>query len=263
MDIAIVTGASSGMGKQFALKIDNLGLDEIWGIGLEEDLLKETEQECKTKFRGFALDLTKSESLEKIKTLLLTEKPNIKWLVNASGFGKFARFDEVKVETSMNMIDLNVKALTFLTETCYSYMQSGARIVEFGSVAGYQPVPYIALYGATKAFVYSYSRAISRELKPKGISVTCITPYWTKTRFFDRAVVDKDKKDKVVTKYVCMYKADKVINRAFKDALKRKRVSKYGFVARMQILLVKLLPTSFAERVWLKQQKLYKKYKDK
>ena len=263
MDIAIITGASSGMGKQFVGKIDKEGLDEIWGIGLEQDLLEQVKNECKTKFRTLQLDLTKQDNLEFIKNLLDEVKPNIKWLVNASGFGKFARHDEYPLEVGVNMIDLNVKALVYMTEICLNYMQSGARIVEFGSVAGYQPIPYIAVYGATKAFVYSYARAVREEVKSKGVTITCLTPYWTKTRFFDRAIHNKNDKNKVVTKYVCMYEADKVINRAYKDALKGKAVSKYGFIARAQILLVKLLPTSWVINTWLKQQNLKKKYKNK
>ena len=263
MRIAIITGASSGMGRQFVKKIDGENLDEIWGIGLEQELLDEVSKECKTKFRSLVLDLTKQDNLDFIKNLLEETKPDIRWLVNASGFGKFARHDEYPIEVGINMIDLNVKALVYLTEVCINYMSKGSRIVEFGSVAGFQPIPYIAVYGATKAFVYSYSRAINEEVKSKGITITCLTPYWTKTRFFDRAIKDKNDKNKVVTKYVCMYKADKVIDRAYKDALKGKPVSKYGFIARAQVLLVKLLPTKWVINIWLRQQKLKKKYNGK
>ena len=263
MKVAIITGASSGMGRQFVKKIDNEGLDEIWGIGLEKELLEQVKKDTKTKFREFQLDLTEKENLEFLKNIIDESKPDIRWLVNASGFGKFARHDEYPLEVGLNMIELNVKALVFLTEVCLKYMSKGSKIVQFGSVGGYQPTPYIALYGATKSFVYSYSRAIAEEVKNRGITVTCLTPYWTKTRFFDRAVVNKNDKNKVVTKYVCMYDADKVIDRAYKDALKGKQVSKYGFVARCQILLVKFLPTKLVMSVWLKQQKLNQKYKDK
>lgn len=263
MKIALITGASSGMGRQFVKKIDDENLDEIWGVGLEQELLDEVAKECKTKFRSLALDLTKQDNLEFINSLLSEIKPDIKWLVNASGFGKFARHDEYPLEVGLNMIDLNVKALVYLTEVCLNYMTKGARVVEFGSVAGYQPIPYIAMYGATKAFVYSYSRAVNEEIKDRGITITCLTPYWTKTRFFDRAIKNKDDKNKVVTKYVCMYDAEKVINRAYKDALKGKAVSKYGFIARAQVMLVKFLPTKFVINTWLRQQKLRKKYKNR
>lgn len=263
MEIAIITGASSGMGKEFVKKIDQEGLDEIWGIALEQELLDEVEKDTKTKFRKFALDLTNKENIEFLIEVLNKARPKIKWLVNASGFGKFARHDEYPLEVGLNMIDLNVKALVSLTEICCSYMDNGSKIVQFGSVAAFQPIPYIAVYGATKAFVLSYSRAIAEELKPRGITVTCACPYWTKTKFFDRAVVNKQDKNKVVTKYVCMYDADKVVNRIYNDALKGKQVSKYGFIARSQILLVKLLPTKLVMNIWLKQQNLRKKYANK
>ena len=255
MKIAIITGASSGMGREFVKKVDNEKLDEIWGIGLGEEELEVVKKETTTPFRSLNLDLTIQENIKLIENLLENEKPEIKWLVNASGFGKFARHDNLQLNVWLNMIDLNIKALVSLTELCLKYMNKGSKIVQFGSVAGYQPVPYIAVYGATKSFVYSYSLALSEEVKNKGITITCATPYWTKTKFFDRAVVNNDK-NKVVKKYVCMYDAGKVINRIYKDALKGKKVSKYGFIARAQIILVKFLPVKWVMKIWKKQQKL-------
>jgi short-subunit dehydrogenase len=133
-------------------------------------------------------------------------------------------------------------------------MSNGGRIINIASVAALQPIPYINVYGASKAFVLSYSRALNRELKDKKISVTAVCPFWTKTEFFDRAV-EKDK-EPVVKKYVAMYKPEQIVKRAFRDAIKRKDVSMYGFKARGQALLVKLLPHKIVMNVWQNQQKL-------
>ena len=139
-------------------------------------------------------------------------------------------------------------------------MPDGSRIAQFASIAGFQPVPYINVYAATKAFVISYSRALNIELKPRKISVTCICPFWTKTAFFDRAV---NQQNKVITYYAVMYDANKVINKAFKDLLKRKEISIYGFIANAQAKLVKILPHKLVMRVWCNQQKFNKLYNKK
>lgn len=256
-NIAIVTGAGNGMGREFAKLLDGDGLDEIWAIALHKEGLESLKKELKTKVEIFALDLSNLGNIEEIAHNLILHKPCVKWLVNSAGFGKFDTYENITTETSLNMIDLNCKAMVKLTDTCVPFMSEGSRIVDFASIAGFQPVPYGNIYSATKAFVLSYSRALNYELKHKGISVTCVCPYWTKTKFFDRAI---NKKNEVVKKYVVMYSAEKVTKRAYRDSVKRKSLSTYGFVSKAQILLTKLLPASFVQRVWLSQQKIkYKK----
>lgn len=261
MNIAVITGASSGMGREFLKRVaSEQPVDEIWAIAKEDDKLEELKSEVKVPLKLFACDLTDKKALERIKNELEKTKPNITWLVNASGFGKFGRYDEIPVETSVNMIELNVVALVTLTEYCLPYMEKGARIIEFGSVAAFQPIPYINVYGATKAFVLNYSLALGAELKNRGISVTCICPFWTKTAFFKRAV---DPKNQVVTKYAAMYEPQDVMNRAYKDALKRKSVSMFGAYSKFQKFVVDIMPRKWIMNIWIKQQKLDKKYKDK
>ena len=259
-NIAIVTGASSGIGREFVRQLDCEGFDEIWGIALGEEALKQVKKETKTKMKVFEMDLTVNESFDKYRELLAKEKPNVKLLVNCSGFGKFGRFDEIKVEQSANMIDLNCKAYVKMTEYTLPFMNGGSNIVQIASVAGFQPVPYLTVYAATKAFVLSYSRALNEELRGKGISVTCVCPFWTKTNFFQRAK-DTAAKNEVVTKYVAMYDPKDVVRRAIKDMKKKKAVSIYGFKAKAQVALVKVLSPKLVMRTWIKQQKLDKKYK--
>lgn len=256
--IAIVTGAGNGMGKDFAKRLDDLGLDEIWAIALHQEGLDDLKNEMKTKVVAFAMDLSNMSNIDEFANTLLLQKPEITWLVNAAGFGKFDTYENIKVETSLNMIDLNCKSMVKMTDVCLKFMKEGSRIVDFSSVAGFQPVPYGNIYASTKAFVLSYSRALNYELKHKGISVTCVCPYWTKTKFFDRAI---NKKNEVVKKYVVMYNSERVINKAYKDSIKRKKLSIYGFVSNAQVFLTKILPASLVQKIWLKQQKIkYKKY---
>ncbi|MCI6859725.1 MAG: SDR family NAD(P)-dependent oxidoreductase [Clostridia bacterium] len=260
--IAIITGASSGIGRSFCKQYDAKNFDEIWAIALDLEGLESLQKECKTKIVPLAYDLTVTESFEDFKARLKKAKPDVQLLINCSGFGKFARYDEIKVETSANMIDLNCKATMRMTEYTLPYMSKGARIMNIASVAGWQPIPFINVYAATKAFVISYSRALNRELKPRGISVTTICPFWTKTAFFKRAK-DNDAMQEVVTKYVAMYDPDFVVKKAMKATEKRKDLVVVGFKSKMQCWLVKTLPHSWIMNIWMRQQKLNKKYKDR
>lgn len=260
--IALITGASSGMGKRFCFDIDALGMDEIWGVGLKTDDVETMPQELKTPFKFFDLDLTMSSSFEKLEKELKKDHVEIEWLVNASGYGKFGRYDEISTEAQLGMIDLNCRALTQLTFLALPFMKEGGRIVQFGSIAAFQPIPYIAVYGASKSYVLSFSRALNRELKPRKISVTCLCPYWTKTAFFDRAT-KTNANHQVVTKYVAMYDPEKVVKRAMKGATKRKDVVLYGFISKAQTMLVKLLPHKWVMSIWERQQNFKKKYNKK
>lgn len=256
MKIAIVTGASSGMGKDFAKLLDNEKLDEIWAVARTLAGLQDLASTLKTKVKTITLDLSDINSIAEIKQMLSEQKPEVCWLVNCAGFGKFNDYASIKTETSLNMIDLNCKAMVALTDACVPFMKRGARIVDFSSVAAFQPVPFGNIYAATKAFVLSYARGLSYELMPLGISVTCVCPYWTQTNFFKRAVSEEDK---VVKKYIVMYKSEKVVKKAYKFSLKRKRLCIYGAFSNFQVLLTKLLPASLVCHVWLSQQKLLKR----
>ncbi len=254
MKIAVITGASSGIGHQFALQLDNEGFDEIWGIALPDDKLENLKNELKTKVRTIGLDLTSPADLEKYASILEEEQPNVSWLVNCSGYCKFGDYATIPLKTSLNMIDLDVKALVAMTELTLPYMQKEGRIIEIASMAGLQPVPYMNVYSASKAFVLSYSRALNRETrKRQGVSVTCVCPLWTKTNFLN---VANQTTSKVVTYISTQYDPAKVVAKAIKDTKKKKDVSIYGFKAKNQRLLVKLIPHRMAINVWLRQQKL-------
>ena len=150
MKIAIVTGASSGMGREFVYALDREGkYEEIWVIARRLDRLESLKTECKTAIRPIALDLGKAESFDTYRALLEAEKPDVSVLVNCAGFGKFGTYAEIPTEVSCEMIDLNCKALVRSTEYTLPYMQAGAHIVELDSLSSFQPVPYIGVYGAT------------------------------------------------------------------------------------------------------------------
>lgn len=254
MKIAVITGAGSGMGKEFAIQLSKKEkFDEMWVIGRREDKLKALSKEAACPVRPIPLDLTVPSSFETYESLLKEEKPTVSVLANCSGFGKFGTYEDIPLAESLNMIDLNCKALVAMTELTLPYMEKGSKIAQLDSLSSFQPVPYLNVYAAGKAFVLSYSRALNKELKSRGINVLAICPGWVKTDFFDRATVtDKN----AVTYFNVMYEAKDVIRTAIRDLYKGKKdVSIHGFQVKAQVFLVKLLPHSLVMKIWLKQQK--------
>lgn len=253
MNIAVITGASSGIGREFARAIAKNGnFDEMWLIARREDKLREAAAELGVPCKVVSMDLTSPSSLEQYEKLLLEEKPVIKTLVNAGGFGKFGHHTAVKIGESLNMIDLNCKALLAVTELSLPYLAEGAEVYQLGSLSSFQPVPYLNTYAATKAFVLSYTRGLKRELRHRKIKMMAVCPGWVKTDFFDRAATaDSD----AVTYFNRMYTADAVVKTALKDMRRGRDVSIHGLPVKMQVLAVKLLPHSLVMKIWLKQQK--------
>lgn len=253
--IAVVTGASSGIGKRFAETLSEYGVqfDEVWAIARRLDRLQELH--APFPVRAIGLDLTDRESFDRYAALLAEERPNVALLINCSGYGKFGATLDTPLAGNLNMVDLNCEALMAMCQLTVPYMQPGGKIINVASVAAFQPIPYINVYSATKAFVLSFSRALNRELRSAGLSVMAVCPFWTRTEFFGRAV--SPDKDAVVKRYLAMYEPDQIVRRTWRDARRGRDISKFGFVARLQGGLAKLLPHSFIMSFWMKQQGLH------
>ena len=260
MNIAIVTGASSGMGREFVLQLkDYVSVDEIWVIARRENALQELKKEVSVPIRPICLDLCHGDSFTAFQALLEGEKPNVKLLVNAAGFGKFGDFQRVSLEDDCKMIDLNCKALVMMTRIVVPYMGSGSHILQLDSLSAFQPVPYITTYGATKSFVLSYSRSINRELKSKGIRVMAMNPGWVKTEFFNHAFQTNHSE---VQYFNRLYEARDVVKTGLRDLYRSKKdYSVHGLPVKLQVLLVKFVPHRFVMDIWLNQQKKAKNNK--
>ena len=254
MNIAIVTGASSGMGKEFVLQLSKyVQVDEIWAIARREEALKALQSQVTVPVRPVVLDLLKPESFDTYAALLEEQTPNVKLLVNAAGFGKFGKYENISVEDESRMIDLNCKALLVMTRLTLPYMETGSHILQLDSLSAFQPVPYITTYGATKAFVLSYCRAMNRELKPRGIRMMAMNPGWVKTEFFSHAFQTNQSE---VQYFDRLYEAKDVVATGLKDLYKTKKdASIHGFPVKFQVFLVKLVPHRFVMDIWLNQQK--------
>ena len=260
MTIAIVTGASSGMGREFVRQLSAYApVDEIWAVARRAEALEALKQELAVPVRPICLDLLKEESFRTLEALLKKEKPGIALLVNAAGFGKFGAYDKISVADEGRMIDLNCKALVQMTRLCIPYMGKNSHILQLDSLSAFQPVPYITTYGATKAFVLSYTRAMIRELKGTGIRMMAMNPGWVKTEFFDHAMKTNSGE---VQYFNRLYEAKDVVAAGLRDLYKTKKdCSIHGLPIRNQVRLVKLLPHSIVMSVWLRQQKTAKNNK--
>ena len=141
-----------------------------------------------------------------------------------------------------------------MTRLTIPYMAPGSHILQLDSLSAFQPVPYITTYGATKAFVLSYSRAMNRELKASGIRCMAMNPGWVKTEFFDHAFQTNVGGE--VQYFDRLYEAKDVVSTGLKDLYHSKKdYSVHGLPVRMQVRMVKLLPHSLVMNVWLNQQK--------
>lgn len=253
MSVAIITGASSGLGKEFALQLrEKCLVNEFWLIARREEKLKDLAFSLNADCKIICLDLSDMESLKEFKDILDEHKPSVKYLVNAAGYGKYGDYSVVNTDLAFNMIDLNVKATVYITQATIPYMKEGSHIIQLGSASTYHPLPNMNIYASSKAFVKHYSRALHRELKDKGIGVTTVCPGWVKTDFFARAEINDSSADSFAKP---MVSASKVVKKAIKDTLKNKDISMYHWYNNLHHLLSKLLPHSWLIAMWQSMQK--------
>lgn len=193
MKIAVITGASSGIGREFARQIPKLyrNLDELWIMARREDRLEALKEELEGKrglpARIFAGDLETDDLYERIARELEDSRPDIRMLVNAAGYGKIGSFLETEEREIAGQVELNCKALTRMLRLCVPYMSRGSRIINAASAAAFAPQPGFAVYAATKSYVYSLSLALGEEWKDRGITVTALCPGPVDTEFFQRS----------------------------------------------------------------------------
>ena len=248
-NIALVTGASSGMGKDFVCEIAKKykGLDEIWVIARRKDRLRELKKEIVgTRVRMLPLDLTKEESFERLTKVLAKEQPDVRILVNASGYGISGPFEFQTEEDASGMVRLNCEALTRVTYLVLPYLRRGSFIYQIASSAGFAPQPGFTVYAATKAYVKSFSIALRQELSWREIKVTAVCPGPVKTEFFDRAYEQEEMK--FYKKFV-MADPKKVVRKAIRDARKNKAVSVYGMTMKVTRIICKLLPGRWIAKI--------------
>lgn len=249
MKIAVITGASSGIGREFARQIPRLyrNLDEVWVLARRTERLLKLEKELKVPVRIFDSDLTRDYVYDRLEKELEKQQPDIRMLVNAAGYGKVGRFLDAGMQEQLGMLDLNIRALTRVTKLCLPYLSRGSRILQVASAAAFLPQPGFSVYAASKSYVYSFSMALSEELRPRGIFVTAVCPGPVDTEFFVRAGGEAGSMKE-------SFKAgpEAVVRQALLDSVEGKRASVYGSSMKAARVLAKILPDCIAVRIMKK-----------
>lgn len=240
-NITIVTGASSGLGKEFARQLfvsmhkDCSSMQELWLLSRSKTNLEQLKQELLTlqqklyspsgteqtflpSIKFFSVDLSGTAGVESFKNILLQEsqkqKITVKTLINNAGFGTYGTFEQTPLDKELNMIELNCISLTGITGICLPFLKEKSRIINVSSLAAFMPLGNFAVYAATKAYVLSFSVALAAELSSRKIYVSALCPGSVSTNFANIASNGARKevlhgKDPVKVVSHCLKKSEK------------------------------------------------------
>ena len=188
MKTAIITGASSGLGQEFVRQLADVfpEIESYWLIARRADRLEELAESLSDKqVECLALDLCDLMSFSTLQEKLTAERPEVALLINNAGCGYLGNLGEMPTATQTRMVDLNLRALTAVTNMVIPFMEEGSRILNVSSIASFCPNPRMTVYSASKAYVSSFTVGLAEELKPKGITATAVCPGPMKTEFLD------------------------------------------------------------------------------
>ena len=167
MRIAIITGASAGLGQAFfaAVRRRRADLEQIWLIARRADRLEAMAADCPIPVTVLPLDLADTASYQTLADKLAAEQPTVELLINNAGLGALGNMDESDIATQIRMVDVNCRGLTAVTTAVLPYMTAGSAIINVASIAAFAPNARMAVYSSTKAFVFSLSGALREELR--------------------------------------------------------------------------------------------------
>ena len=238
MKIAIISGASSGIGLEITKLLDNYSLDELWLIARSETKLNDISKTLKTKTRHICVDLSENTSYEHIKELLRVNFPEIRFLVCSAGVGYNGQLSDLNEKDIDETISLNCTSLTLLNRLSLDYLSTNSRIINISSGAAFIPQPYFSVYAASKSYVNSFSLALNKELKSRKIYVTAVCPGPVDTPFFSSLNNVKEFKKKFVVS------PKTIAVGALKASKKKKSIYTPTFSMKIVHLASKILPTS-------------------
>lgn len=254
MRIALITGASSGLGKTFAQHIDisEREIDEIWLVARRRERLEEVARQLSHSAKIIALDLVAEGSMETLEELL-KENVQVGLFVNCAGYAKIGNYEKVSWADSERMIDLNCRAAVSTTLAVLPYMRAGDRILEICSTSSFQPIPHLNIYAASKAFLYSYTRALRMELLPRGIIVTAVCPWWVKdTEFISVARDNRANADVAdsIRGFPLATGQENVVRRALRGSRLKLAVSTPGVMCFFHRIFAKVIPRTWLLYFW-------------
>ncbi len=252
--IAIITGASSGIGREFVMALDQSmdALDEIWIVARRKERLEDLASKLRHHAKVICGDLSNRNTVNRISAMLSADKCRIRFLVNAAGYGILGDFTKGDRKEETGMCDLNVRALTDITYACLPFMGKNSRIINLASSAAFVPQPSFAVYAATKSYVLSFSRSLNAELRDRNIYVTAVCPGPVKTEFFD--VAEKLGTRTLSMKKWAMTTPDVVVRTALKDSFAKKEISIPTTMMKLFYFFTKICPhhviISFTDRLY-------------
>ena len=240
-NVIIITGASSGMGMEFARQMDHgfSNIDEFWLIARNRDRLEKLAEELNHKTKVFAMDVTDRNSIDRLEQELQKRNIVVRILINCAGYGIMGTFDKLDREQTLGMVRLNCEALTDMTYRMLPFMRKNSRIIQLASSAAFMPQPDFAVYAASKAYVHSFSRAIQAELVDRDIYVTSVCPGPVDTPFFD--IAEKDGTTLAVKK-MTMVQPERVVALALRDSYYRRPISVCSFPIKAFHVAAKAVP---------------------
>lgn len=248
--VAIVTGATGGIGEKFVTEVCKLNdIEQVWAVGRNKAKL-EILMAGNFKVRAIEADLA-GDGMSVIKAKLECEKTDVRFLINNAGVAYMGKFEKMSADEISRFCKVNCSAPSELISICLPYMHEGARIINVASASSFQPNPYLSMYSASKVYLKNLSRALSTELKSRGITVTCSCPYWVDTKMLPRG------KDGKKINYPGMISVDEVVSKALKDSERGKDMSVPGFFAQYFRIYSKLTPTSIVMRQWVRSIRKY------
>lgn len=249
MKIAVITGASAGLGVEYAKAVDKKrnDIEEIWLIARRQDKLQEVANSLNKKVRILSFDITDSKCVSDYVNLLKSEKADVKLLINNAGFGKLGLFYEISKDDNAGMIRLNCEALTVMANVTLPFMSEGAEIINTCSIASFAPNSRMAVYSSTKAFVMSFSRALRDELKPRKINCLAVCPGPMETEFFGVAGIEKGTSHTFDT--LPRDNPKKVAENSLKASQKGKAVFADHIFYKFYRVVAKILPTSIVMKM--------------
>lgn len=249
MKTAIITGASSGLGREMALRIKKIypEIECCWLVARREERLKGLAAEMQgLKCETLALDIASRDGLERFAEVLENKNPDVALLINNAGCGMLGNFDASDLDSQLNMADLNVRGLTAVTRLALDKMTKGGRIINIASIASFVPNARMAVYSATKYYVRAFSRALGLELRERGISVTTVCPGPMSTEFLEVANINGNSKTFQMLPRV---PTAKVAQGALAQAKKRRPVYTPGAFYKFYRVLSSLIPDTIL--MWL------------